>query len=106
MISGSKLGIKSADELNNEESNKSYLREMYNKYDKQRKGHIFSQNVDADDNGGVEVKAVIEGLLISKFIPPKIKKPTGVNDVKFTPQLSEVRKKEESDKYRLPTFLF
>ena len=105
-IAGSKLGIKSADELNIEESNKPFLKKMFEEYDKQHKPVEFKQNADADDNGGVEVKAIMEGLLISKFIPPVVKSRKEVGEVHFNNNLKEIIKKEESNRTRLPTFLF
>ena len=105
-IAGSKLGIKSADELNIEESNKPYLKKMFEEYDKQKPTKEFTQNVDADDNGGVEVKAIMEGLLISKFIPPGIKSKNEGGQIQFNDKLKEIIKKEEVNRARLPTILF
>lgn len=105
-IAGSKLGIKSADELNIEESNKPFLKKMYEEYDKQKPVHEFKQNVDADDNGGVEVKAILEGLLISKFIPRVAHTRKEVGQVQFNNNLKEIIKKEEVNRARLPTILF
>lgn len=105
-IAGSNLGIKSADELNIEESNRPFLKKMFEEYDKQHKPVDFKQNVDADDNGGVEVKAIMEGLLVSRFIPPVVKSRKEVGQVHFNNNLKELIKKEQSNKARLPTILF
>lgn len=105
-ISGAKLGIKTADELNVEESNKPFLKKQFEEYDKQKPAKEFKQNVDADDNGGVEVKAIMEGLTLSHFIPNKINKKEGVSQVHFNNKLKEVIKKEDVNRHRLPTILF
>jgi DNA polymerase I-like protein with 3'-5' exonuclease and polymerase domains len=105
-IAGSHLKLKSADELNIEESNKKYLKHMWEKYDKETSHKNFKQNVDADDNGGIEVKATIEGLMLSKYIPPVSKSKAGSDKIHFDKDLKEVIDKKEVNKYRLPGLLF
>jgi hypothetical protein len=105
-IAGSKLGISTANELNVQESNKPFLEKQFEKYQVQPKAKNFNQNADVDDNGGLQVKAIMEGLLISKFIPRKATIKKEVGQVQFNGELKNIIKKEENNKERIPSILF
>lgn len=106
MIAGSNLNIKSADELNIEETRQKFLEKQFKKYPPFIKVKQFKQNVDADDNGGVQTIASINGLLNSNFIPRKATIKKEVERVQFDSQLKQIIRKEENNKARLPTILF
>jgi hypothetical protein len=105
-IAGSKLGIKTANELNVEQSNKPFLEKQFRKFQVQPKPKSFNQNADEDDNGGLQVKAIIEGLLISEFIPKKATIKKEVGKVQFNTDLKSIINKEENNKARIPSILF